>query len=230
MLDIDEIKRLLKTNGINIKSIDRLRDDKGVQLKGADGEIINVYDTGKILPQGKNIDKVRSVLKLENGKVAKVRVTGKPKVFVVYGHDSHAKAELQAMLLRWDLDPIILDQLPSGGTTIIEKLEEYIDENEVKFGVVLATPDDEGYPTNHPEKAKKRARQNVVLELGMLLSRLGRERVAIFRPPVGQMEPPSDIDGLLFLDYQNSITEKKAELARELEHSIPGFQVTASKI
>jgi len=47
------------------------------------------------------------------------------------------------MLRRWGLEPLILDQLPSKGQTIIEKLEEYT--AGVGFAVVLATPDDEGH-------------------------------------------------------------------------------------
>jgi predicted nucleotide-binding protein len=46
------------------------------------------------------------------------------------------------MLRRWDLDPLILDQLTSGGQTIIEKLESV--RKDTSFAVVLATPDDEG--------------------------------------------------------------------------------------
>jgi predicted nucleotide-binding protein len=44
-------------------------------------------------------------------------------VFVVYGHTEKAKTELEAMLRRWGLEPLILDQLTSGGATIIEKLQ-----------------------------------------------------------------------------------------------------------
>ncbi|WP_315548932.1 TIR domain-containing protein [Lautropia mirabilis] len=47
------------------------------------------------------------------------------------------RTELEAMLRRWRLEPLILDQLPSEGQTIIEKLEKYT--AEVKFAVVLAT-------------------------------------------------------------------------------------------
>jgi predicted nucleotide-binding protein len=39
------------------------------------------------------------------------------------------------MLRRWGLEPLILDQLPSGGQTIIEKLENL--REEAKFAVVL---------------------------------------------------------------------------------------------
>ena len=44
---------------------------------------------------------------------------------------------------------------------------------------MLLTPDDEGHRMGHPGEKKPRARQNVVLELGMFLSTLGRKHVAI---------------------------------------------------
>ena len=81
------------------------------------------------------------------------------------------------MLRRWDLEPLIIDQLASKGQTIIEKLEEYT--GQANFGIVLATPDDVGYAKDHEDDKKFRARQNVVLELGMLLAKIGRSKVAI---------------------------------------------------
>jgi hypothetical protein len=55
------------------------------------------------------------------------------------------------------------------------------------FGIVLATPDDMGYlRTERPEEAKPRARQNVVMEMGMLLAFAAwfvtRRRPARLRP------------------------------------------------
>ena len=152
----------------------------GVQLRFTNGSLVSVFDSGAITPQGKDVELVKQILGLEPGKnggaVAQPLVQPKGpinnKVFVVYGHDEQARARLDAMLRRWGLEPLILDQLPSEGQTIIEKLEKYT--GEAKFGVVLATPDDEGFRRNHPDEKALRARQNVVLELGMLLSTLNR--------------------------------------------------------
>ena len=88
------------------------------QLRLSNGAIINCFRTGTHNVQGKNQQQVKDIL---DGKVT----TGGRKVFVVYGHDEIARTQLEAMLRRWDLDPIILDQQASGGQTIIEKLEEY---------------------------------------------------------------------------------------------------------
>jgi hypothetical protein len=57
----------------------------------------------------------------------------------MYGHDLAARTQLEAMLRRWNLEPVILEQLPSEGTTLIEKLEKYA-RDDVRFGVVFATP------------------------------------------------------------------------------------------
>jgi predicted nucleotide-binding protein len=130
------------------------------------------------------------------------------KVFVVYGHDPSARTELEAMLRRWGLDPIILDQLPSEGATLIEKLEKYYPN--VSFAVVLANPDDEAFPKGKPDEKKYRARQNVVLELGLVLAHLGRSRVAILLKDQDVMERPSDIHGLIYIPFKTDLAKEAA--------------------
>jgi predicted nucleotide-binding protein len=136
-------------------------------------------------------------------------------VFVVYGHDTAARTETDAMLRRWGLEPLILDQLPSQGNTIIEKLEHY--QEGVEWAVVLLTPDDLGYPALDPTKSAPRPRQNVVLEMGMLLGRLGRDKVAmLYKKSDPPMELPSDIQGYIYIPYTASITETAQILAKEM--------------
>ncbi len=65
---------------------------------------------------------------------------------------------------------------------------------------MLLTPDDEGHPRDRPGEKKFRARQNVVLELGMVLAKLGRRRVAVLVKG-SDLERPSDIDGLIYLQF-----------------------------
>ena len=90
--------------------------------------------------------------------------------------------------------------------------------SEAVFAVVLVTPDDEGHPKGRPDERKFRARQNVVLELGMMLRGLGRKKVAILLPQldVGVMEKPSDIDGLIYIPYTDNVDDAKVQLAKEL--------------
>jgi predicted nucleotide-binding protein len=53
--------------------------------------------------------------------------TVKPKkeIFISHGKDQKSLYELKNMLLEFGLKPIVLSEQPSGGRTIVEKLEEY---------------------------------------------------------------------------------------------------------
>ena len=129
----------------------------GIQFCFSNGAKVIVYENGTVTPQGKCVDDVKRILGIntnvsvtdENG-LNHQTISARKKVFVVYGHDSEARTQLEAMLRRWELDPLILDQLPSEGATIIEKLERYT--QDVNFAVVLATPDDIGYRANHEDE------------------------------------------------------------------------------
>ena len=130
------------------------------------------------------------------------------------------------MLRRWALDPIILDQLTANGQTIIEKLETV--RSEADFAVVLATPDDEGHRRDHPEEKAYRARQNVVLELGMMLTILGRSRVAILLKSDVDMERPSDIQGLIYKPFKDDLKEIALSLAKEI--NAQGIPIDLGKV
>lgn len=117
--------------------------------------------------------------------------------------------------------------MPSGGQTIIEKLETY--SKDVKYGIILATPDDEGYKRGAPDEKMYRCRQNVVLEMGMLLAKLGRDNVAILQKNPSQTERPSDIQGLVYLPFEEKISEISQLLAREIEPKLK-ITITASQL
>jgi len=221
----------LESNGFILSEENEIQH--GTQIKFTNGSIINVFNSGKITPQGKEQDLVKSLLGLNPGE--KSRTISKSvqgtnhnnKVFVVYGHDTDARSRLEAMLRRWGLEPLILDQLPSEGQTIIEKLESFT--TEVQFAVVLATPDDIGYRKEHSDESALRARQNVVLELGMLLSQLGRKKVAILLKDQENMERPSDIQGLIYIAFKDNL-EREAGLLLAKEMSAQGYQIDVAKI
>lgn len=149
------------------------------------------------------------------------------KIFLVYGHDKPARTQLDSMLRRWRLEPVILDELPSKGQTIIEKLEDYTED--VGFGVVLATPDDLGYPKDAEDQKAYRARQNVVLELGMLLMKLGRPKVAILLGSQVDMERPSDIQGLIYIPFKADLQKEAGPLlAKEMAEQ--GYEIDVKNL
>ena len=56
-----------------------------------------------------------------------------------------------------------------------------------------------------------RARQNVVLEMGMLISAVGRSNVAILKR--GHIEVPSDAQGILYIPFNDHVKETVPKLA-----------------
>lgn len=220
-LNIDQVKELIKKNGFTILDEKRTGNNLGTLLRLSNGCIINCWDKGTVNCQGKNAEEVSRLMSQIEGVPEKNN-----KVFVVYGHDSNARTQLEAMLRRWDLEPLILDQLISSGQTIIEKLEEHT--SQVNFGIVLATPDDIGYPKEDESMKQYRVRQNVVLELGMLLSGVGREKVAILLSQAEEMEKPSDIDGLIYIPFKDNVEEVKLSLAKEMQSN--GYDLDIAKL
>jgi len=132
-------------------------------------------------------------------------------VFVVHGHDEATKQTVARFLEKLNLKPIILHEQPNRGRTIIEKFEDYSD---VSFAVVILTPDDVGYLKDKPKDAKPRPRQNVILELGFFLGKLGRERVCSLY--IGDIELPSDYDGVVYVAMDPS-DGWKLKLAGEIK-------------
>jgi predicted nucleotide-binding protein len=144
------------------------------------------------------------------------------KVFVVHGHNLGTKDSVARFLEKLDLDPVILHEKPNAGRTLIEKFSDYTD---VQFAVVLLTGDDEGRPRGSAGPPQPRARQNVILELGYFLGKLGRARVcALYESGV---EIPSDYQGVLFIPLDTG-DRWKFHLVRELRAA--GFAVDANRI
>jgi predicted nucleotide-binding protein len=121
-------------------------------------------------------------------------------IFLVHGHDDAALHEVARFLERLEQDVIVLREQPNQGRTIVEKFEDYA---AVGFAVVLLTPDDRGGPARvASEQQQFRARQNVILELGYFLGRLGRNRVcALYKNGV---EIPSDYSGVVYIPLDDS--------------------------
>lgn len=137
------------------------------------------------------------------------------KVFVVHGHNEAAKEKMARFLSDLDFEPIILHEQASGNKTVIEKIEAHSD---VGFAVVLLTPDDFGGAEGGEQQP--RARQNVILELGYFVGKLGRSRVAVFRQ--GDVEVPSDFGGVVYIPLDGAGAWKQA-LGKELREA--GFEL-----
>lgn len=144
------------------------------------------------------------------------------KVFIVHGHDETLRVKVESALHKLGLEPIVLRNQPNRFRTILEKFEDYAD---VGFAVILLTSDDKGYDKAKPGTEKGRARQNVVLELGYFLGKLGRNQLMAISDP--DVELPGDISGVIYTDPRNDI-QWQAELVRELRAA--GYEVDSNKL
>jgi predicted nucleotide-binding protein len=142
-------------------------------------------------------------------------------IFIVHGHDEAAKESVSRFIEKLGFRTTILHEQPNAGRTIIEKFEEH---SNVAFAVILLTPDDIGAAYDRAAEGKPRARQNVILELGYFIAKLGRQRVcALYKEEV---ELPSDIYGLLYIPL-DAAGAWRLSLAREMKHA--GFPLDMNK-
>lgn len=146
----------------------------------------------------------------------------KNSVFLVHGHNEGSKHAVARFLEQIGVTPVILHEQINRGMTIIEKFEEFA--SRAGFAVILMTPDDYGYPVGKDSEIKSRPRQNVVLELGYFVARLGRDKTFVLVK--GDIEMPSDVFGIVYepLDDNHGW---KMKLAAEL--TAAGFTIDLNK-
>ena len=133
-------------------------------------------------------------------------------VFIAHGHNDAIKLELKAYLASLGLNPIILSEQNDLGLTMVEKFEYFA--SACSFAFILMTPDDKAIAKIDTD-SRWRARQNVIMELGWFMARLGRDRVMILYS--GELEVPSDILGVVFLEFQERIDEVANRIYQRLK-------------
>jgi predicted nucleotide-binding protein len=143
------------------------------------------------------------------------------KVFIVHGHDEGAREAVARFFDKIGFQAIILHEQANQGRTVIEKVEAHGD---VGFAIVLLTPDDVGCKAG--DEPKPRPRQNVLLELGYFIGRLGRAKVCTLVTD-SEIEWPSDFAGVVWERF-DAAGAWKAALGRELQAA--GFDVDWNKV
>ncbi len=222
--DFDEAGRRLLRQEFSDRTVhDRFDTDTGKRLR--DGSIGRATLARAVLD---DVDEKITVLqdlvgRLDRGQTTVGSIAGDPsralkgvmRVFVVHGHNEGVKRHVQLVLSRAlpSADVIVLHEQPSGGSsTIIEKLERYA--QGLDFVVVLLTGDDQlTGPNGTPER---RARQNVLLELGYFLAKVGRNRVVALHE--AGIALPSDFSGVIYISYEDD-GSWRGELLKELDHA-----------
>lgn len=149
------------------------------------------------------------------------------RIFVVHGRDDGAKDSVARFLSLLGLEPVILQEMPNNGRTIIEKFEDFSD---VGFAIVLCTPDDVGALASETDSLKRRPRQNVIFEWGFFVGKLGRGSVAaLIKDDEDGQEPvrPSDYDGVMHYPMRAE-RQWKMDVLKELQSA--GYDVDANRI
>ncbi|WP_404978918.1 TIR domain-containing protein [Caballeronia novacaledonica] len=144
-------------------------------------------------------------------------------VFLVHGHNDALREMTARFMEKLGLEVVILSEKVNSGDTIIEKLERH---SSVHFAVVLMTSDDVGAKKGAtPEGLQSRARQNVILELGYFIAKIGRSRVCVLYEE--DVELPSDYYGVAYVPIDSKGAWRFA-LAKEFKHR--GLNVDLNKL
>ena len=240
----EDLQTVVRAVGFKIETVGDNGNTKQIRTK--EGAILNWYPSTRTLQfQGQKAarDKlqasvaeytegsqpVQNTAALASPKAPENPYVANKKVFVVHGHDSTAREQLELIIHKLGLDPFVLQNTGGGGLTIIEALEREIGPkaDAARFGIVLLTPDDIGYSKADGEKeAQPRARQNVVLETGMLIASIGRPNVAILKK--GHIEVPSDAQGILYIPFNDHVRETVPKLVDRLRAA--GFVLNPANI
>jgi predicted nucleotide-binding protein len=134
-------------------------------------------------------------------------------IFIVHGHDEATLNSVSGYIHRSNYglnlkEPIVLSRMPNEGRTIIEKIEHYA--KNVGLVFILLTPDDK-YGDG------ERARQNVIFELGYFLGRLDRLTGRVLLLYKGNLDIPSNISGICYINIDNGVEAAHIQITTELK-------------
>jgi predicted nucleotide-binding protein len=136
------------------------------------------------------------------------------KVFIIHGHDEAKWRELRDLLeKKLKLKTVVLKEEPGAGETLIRKFEEYADD--CCYAFALLTPDDLIRKTSEEEYSQ--ARPNVLFEMGWFYGRFGPSRLCILKKSTTEI--PSDLDGIVTIDFQNDVAEGYVKIQAELKRA-----------
>lgn len=132
-----------------------------------------------------------------------------PKMFIGSSSEAHVIAEkMQALLDRhaevtlWSQGVFGLNE--SGLESLFRALDDF------DYACFILAKDDTTI-TRGEERAT--VRDNVILEIGLFLGKLGKNRVFIVYPRGEKPSLPSDLDGITFLDFSNDRSDNNLHAA-----------------
>lgn len=132
-------------------------------------------------------------------------------VFVVHGHDVNARVQVVEAIRAIGYYPIVLQNEPNKGRTIIQKLNDL---SQAAYTVVVMTPDDLGGKAADTPELRARARENVIFELGLFLGKQDLRNVCILKTP--GLDLPSDLHGIAWVALDLTNDDWRRSLYREM--------------
>ena len=128
------------------------------------------------------------------------------QVFIVHGKNEGIREELVKFLKEKGIGSVVIQAKARTGGDLLSTIEDQI--NSCMAGFILLTPDDEGRLYKYGEQPKMRPRQNVIFEAGFLTALFRKTRRVCFVKE-GDLEIPSDLNGMLMETYTGNLDEKR---------------------
>jgi predicted nucleotide-binding protein len=218
------IRQILGDNSQHLETINKIHFQSTIGIAGMDQT--TYFENGRTRLIGTLKLAIEELALRRTIPISGVNESAKSnKVFIVHGRDNDLKLSIARTLEKFDLIPIILHEQANEGKTVIEKFEKHSD---VGFAIILLSPDDVGGETDtEPGKFRPRARQNVILEMGYFIGKLGRPHVCVISREEWGIEQPSDIFGIVYEEFDKH-GGWEIKLARELRAS--GYEIDMNKL
>ena len=146
-------------------------------------------------------------------------ITSNNKVFIIHGHNDEIKSDVTRILEKLGIEPITLHEKTN------ENLIEIIENNaDAAFAIVLLSDDDLG-KAQEENSLNPRAGQNVILELGYFIGKLGINRVCALHN--NKIELPGDKHDLVYIPIDSS-AHWQIDLAKKLKAA--GYRIDINNI
>ena len=130
---------------------------------------------------------------------ARLKRPSKPSVFVASSSEGLIFAEvLQAQLGDHYNSHLWTYDIFRPGSYPLETLEEQLEQRH--YAIIVATPDDDLIKRGNESKA---IRDNLLIEYGLFVGKLGRKRTFLLMPANSDLGMPSDLTGLTTVRYDS---------------------------
>jgi predicted nucleotide-binding protein len=116
------------------------------------------------------------------------------QIFVSHTGDYAVASTVRHLLREMNLKPVSVEDISSSGQTLMERVEDLARSSDAAV-VILG-------PESSSDRASEIARSNVILELGLLLGMLGRDRVLTVVAQDSIL--PSDLGGFQYLAFDST--------------------------